>query len=636
MSNAARTQAASAVPAELATSLRQLAADILDRCHHGWDAHAARQMHAALAPLVAELQPLVHTATLETVLKIRTVLTPAAKRQRSPDAATAALLIALSHELRRQLGAVDSAREPPGKYRVLLVGLHENAAKFTLASLETQGNLEALHIAEPLAVLEQLSKFQPHLIVLNHDMPVCGCDDLSDMIRTRQDFADVPIIQLVTGDGPADSSERVVSINQQPEVLARAITSHLPPRPPESVATRERTTHRHGRRRWLLDRLEATLISVGRNRGALLEIGIDSLNATELETLHQQWPTIQLQMRQLISGALQIDDILASNDTGFLLLARGRDAAHLHALGDQLLSRLQRERFGAEALPLTVSIGGCVLDSHLDQVDAVLNSAHHTRRAAGPDAIAWARHDHSDIDARMLADAIDDDRIYLVFQAIVSLTGEPLPRYQALLRMRDDAGLVHPAAEILPVAQDAGRVAELDNLSLERSIQLLARHQQRAQPLQLFVNQSAESLDDPDYPRHLAKALRRHNTRGRRLVLDFRCSDIAAEPEKLLRVAAYTRTLGVSLCLSGVGGGRHARSLLQTLPLDYIKLVPELRARPAGTLLNAHARKAKVIATRVDNDHQLELLRKYGIDLAQGHRLAHPSRTVNYRFNGTR
>lgn len=207
-----------------------------------------------------------------------------------------------------------------------------------------------------------------------------------------------------------------------------------------------------------------------------------------------------------------------------------------------------------------------------------------------------------------------------------------MPQYQALIRLRDGEGFVHTAAELLPIARRAGLVPNLDRWSLNAGLKLLAEHQRQTRPLHLFISQSSESLNDCDYPARLGERLRHYGVRGARLVLVFHCDDISDSPRDLLRMAARIKALGVGLCLSGVDRGLRAAQLLDALPLDYIKLATSLNEKPGAMVPIAHGRDIAVIATHVEEHIQLRQVEEAGVDYAQGHSLAHPSRSLNYDF----
>ena len=506
----------------LARRLRRLYLELRKQCREGWDVNAMLRIHAELDQLAKATGDSDDKQVGEQLLALRTALAPAVARSRIPDNGTTALVAALGENLGRLLPADGQPDETPAAQtprsrasravsRVLLVGLTQNEAARVLPALEMQPGLEILHIAEPLAVLEELSRFNPHLVALNLDMQVCESTDLASMIREREDCADLPIVFLASADSTDCGVRDVVSTAQAPVQLVADLMQHLDGADGISVDDDLRDPERGAddeRRAWLLDRLEATLTSTDGRRGGLLDIAIDKLEALRRDNPPSELRAIHQQLGQLISQSLESSDMLAGTATGFLLLCRDRTLATLHALGDELLGNVRRERFGARALPLSVSIGGCAIADDLDQVDAVLNATWRARRAAGPGQVGWHHRGDGCIEPEMLDEALEEGRLHLVYQAIVDLGAGQVPQYQALLRLRDRDGFVHRAGELLPVAHDAGQVPQLDQWSLEEGLRLLTLQQRQMRSLRLFISQYSDTLHELDYPGRLGGALR--------------------------------------------------------------------------------------------------------------------------------
>src|SRR3546814_14176399 len=70
----------------------------------------------------------------------------------------------------------------------------------------------------------------------------------------------------------------------------------------------------------------------------------------------------------------------------------------------------------------------------------------------------------------MLHEALMNDRFELAYQPIVAVAGGEEAQYQTLLRLRDADGNMHTAAEILPAAEAAGMLHEIDRHVLELAI----------------------------------------------------------------------------------------------------------------------------------------------------------------------
>ena len=630
---------------QLLDRLQRLATVLRNQCRRGWDINVMQRLHTEMGKLAASCNRFGQTAIAEQLLALQTTLGPALTRTRTPDSGSTAVVAALCDHMctlvaalqEPQLTAPSEVPVQPGsdderEIRVLSAGaIAHNAARLGNAIKGTPGFV-ARHISEPLAVLKELSRFAPDVVLLDLHLTVCGSQELASMIREQADFADIPILYVAADESAVSAITDVLPVSlPKADLLARLRKEVGTPDAGASEPAQGPTQRGQYRRAWLLDRLQAAINSNAGVKGGLLDVGMDqtedligSNSRLVLQQMHQQ-------LGALIGESMEGGDMLAENGSGrYLLLCRERSSEGMYALAEELHGRIARERFGPAASPVPVSIGGCVLSNKMDLADTVVAGAQSAREAAVPGRIGWHHLREHGIDALQLEHALRTKGLHLVYQAIVRLDGSLLPRYQALLRMRSQDGFVHTAAELLPVAEQSGLITMLDRWSLEQCLVLLDEHQRQTRPLHLFVSQSNDSLQERDYPAWLAERLNLRGVRGNRLVLDFRCQDISRAPQALMQAASRIKALGVGLCLSGVDRSMEAAKLLDLLPLDYIKLTPGLNTHPGALVPIAHARGIAVIATQVEDPVLLRKLQDAGVDSAQGHSLAHPARALGY------
>ncbi|WP_420403443.1 EAL domain-containing protein [Nisaea sp.] len=95
--------------------------------------------------------------------------------------------------------------------------------------------------------------------------------------------------------------------------------------------------------------------------------------------------------------------------------------------------------------------------------------------------------------------ALREDRVDLYLQPIVKLPSRKRQFYECFSRIVDDRGRVITPEQYIPLAEEAGLVAVIDNMLLFRCIQLV-RRAVRGQPnLAFFCNISNGSLTDVDF-----------------------------------------------------------------------------------------------------------------------------------------
>jgi EAL domain-containing protein (putative c-di-GMP-specific phosphodiesterase class I) len=118
------------------------------------------------------------------------------------------------------------------------------------------------------------------------------------------------------------------------------------------------------------------------------------------------------------------------------------------------------------------------------------------------------------------------------------------------------------------------------------------------------------------------------------LTLEITESALMSDATAALGVLRALKSLGVVLAIDDFGTGYSSLSYLQRFPLDILKVdqsfVDELGESPeaeeivSAVIGLAHALGLKVVAEGVETKAQLEVLRAFGCDFAQGYLFSKP------------
>lgn len=171
--------------------------------------------------------------------------------------------------------------------------------------------------------------------------------------------------------------------------------------------------------------------------------------------------------------------------------------------------------------------------------------------------------------------AIENDKLHLAFQPIVGLNEDRLVGFEALARWRTEAGEDIPPSDFIPVAEESGLIIPLGRWALEAAGRTLARWEAeagRVLPLSLSVNLSAIQLIRDDVPRQLDEVLRRHGLSGHRFTLELTESAVVDDPDRAARVMGALKDLDARLAMDDFGTGYSNLALLQSLPVDVLKI----------------------------------------------------------------
>ena len=223
--------------------------------------------------------------------------------------------------------------------------------------------------------------------------------------------------------------------------------------------------------------------------------------------------------------------------------------------------------------------------------------------------------------------AIEQDRVIPVFQAIRDLQTNRVTHYECLMRIEDDSGHLNPAS-FLHVAQRSKLYPELVRIMLQKSFAAFEDSE-----LNFSINLSYEDIISDDIRKTIFGLLNDKNA-GRVIFEILESEGIENYPE-VSRFISEVKSRGCKIAIDDFGTGYSNFEHLLKLNVDYIKLDGTL---VEGLLENKEAQYVvesvvyfakhvgiKVIAEFVSQPALIEMVRKLGIDYAQGYAIGYPS-----------
>ena len=129
---------------------------------------------------------------------------------------------------------------------------------------------------------------------------------------------------------------------------------------------------------------------------------------------------------------------------------------------------------------------------------------------------------------------------------------------------------------------------------------------------------------------------------GEALVIEINIDEIGLDLERVQAVCSSLLAHGLRFCLGRYAGGDDQESILHVLPVDLVKVRPDIiaglgsneRRAAFGILVEQlHERGIAVIAPRVEDTRTAALLWMSGIDYIQGNLVQLASRSLDFDFN---
>ena len=230
--------------------------------------------------------------------------------------------------------------------------------------------------------------------------------------------------------------------------------------------------------------------------------------------------------------------------------------------------------------------------------------------------------------------ALEENRVDLYLQPIVSLPQRKLRYYEALSRLRAEDGSVIMPAQYIKVAAPAGLMSVVDNLLLFRCVQIVRKLTVKSREIGVFCNISGDTLTDAEFFPQFLDYMHANRDLAGQIIFEFSQEAVTkagATGEKNLQ---YLSQMGFALSMDHV----------DTLALDFVRLKTagfrHLKVRAdmltggmngAGAAVAAEDFKKllarhglNLIAERVESEKTVVQLLDFHVDYAQGYLFGEP------------
>lgn len=235
------------------------------------------------------------------------------------------------------------------------------------------------------------------------------------------------------------------------------------------------------------------------------------------------------------------------------------------------------------------------------------------------DALSWVGR---------IRDALDDRRMVLYSQPIVSLSEDAEPSEELLLRMIGHQGEIVLPGSFLPAAEKYGQIWEIDQWVITQAARVAAGG------VRVHANLSADSIASLDLLPTIEQALAGAGADPKNVVFEITETALMGNIDTGEAFARGVADIGCDLALDDFGTGYGSFTYLQKLQIAYLKIdiafVRDLASNTSNqhlvkAIVNiAHGLNQKTIAEGVEDSETLEMLRDFGVDLAQGYHLGRP------------
>jgi diguanylate cyclase (GGDEF)-like protein len=228
-----------------------------------------------------------------------------------------------------------------------------------------------------------------------------------------------------------------------------------------------------------------------------------------------------------------------------------------------------------------------------------------------------------------LRSACEKKEFVLHYQPEIDLRTGRIVGAEALVRWQtEDRGLVQPML-FIPLAEESGTIVPISEWVIETACgQAQAWHAQGAAPFRISVNVSARLFHRYDLNATIRDILRRTGLAPGSFELEITESVAMRNMENTIETLWKLNGASIRVAMDDFGTGYSSLAYLQRMPIHLLKIdmsfIREMDRNPEDQTIvktiiaMAHSLNIEVIAEGVERVEQLELLKSFGCDLAQG------------------
>jgi len=339
----------------------------------------------------------------------------------------------------------------------------------------------------------------------------------------------------------------------------------------------------------------------------------------------------------------------------FGILLNNTDFDNALEIADTLRCGIENFRFthNGRHFVLGVSIGVVTLDESIENFSQALSladTACFTAKEQGRNRVhvysksndVMLGHQREMRWIGVLREALDANRFELAFQTIKPLSPSVNEgyRYEILLRLRDEQGILQSPSEFIAAAENYNFMSQLDRWVVKTYCQWLSSNPKHLELLtSASINLCGQSLVDRSMHTYIEKIISAYGIPPEKLCFEITESQAIMDFDRTILFMNKFKDLGCRFSLDDFGSGFSSYSYIKRLPIDQLKIdgsfVKNIETDHVDyTMVKsfneiAKAVNIKTVAEYVENENIKNILSGIGIDYVQGYLIAKPALLVD-------
>lgn len=398
-------------------------------------------------------------------------------------------------------------------------------------------------------------------------------------------------------------------------------------------------------------RLEKILENQDKNSThALLYLDLDQFKVVNDTCGHVAGDELLKQLSSLFQKHIRdIDTLARLGGDEFGILLEQCPLSRAEKISADIISDLNQFKFSwhDKAFTLGVSIGLVPFNNNNnDTITSIMSSADvacYAAKDAGRNRIHIYKIDDDELIQRhgemqwvsQIQLALEKNSFELYCQPIVSTSNndsEP-HHYEILIRMWNTEEKIFSPMSFLPAAERYNLMPEIDRWVITKVIEQIKQHP-LTQGTMIAINLSGTSLSDENFLNFVINKLQETSVDAGQFCFEITETAAISNLSQVSSFISVLKKIGCQFSLDDFGSGLSSFTYLKNLKVDYLKIdgafVKDMINDPIDrSMVEAinqigHVMEIKTIAEFVENKATFDILRKIGIDYAQGYYFSEP------------
>ncbi len=405
-------------------------------------------------------------------------------------------------------------------------------------------------------------------------------------------------------------------------------------------------------RKLFYDRLQQDIVGARRSKEslALIFLDLDDFKPINDSLGHHNGDNLLKEVARRLLDCIRITDSVArmGGDEFILILNNLNNAEDAALIADKILQTLA-EPFILNSQQVTIyaSLGIAIYPDDCDDIETLISAADAAMYQAKESgrgkkgsfrffsATMGAKIQRDTDKIRQLSTAFDRGEFELHYQPTVDVRSGMIVGMEALLRWRHpEQGLLTPA-KFMTDLENSGLIVSVGSWVLQQACaQSKSWQQQGLASLIISVNISARQFRQSDFVDSVVNALQENCVAPSLLELEFHEATLWEDDEYSVRELNRLSQMGIKLSLDNFGNDMISFKSLTKFPIHAIKIDQSLIQQDSLHSSEAVIAKAAIeiarifhikgLATGVENEAQLAMVRHIACDDAQGYLYSRP------------